>query len=93
MSPGSSTESYPAFAHIGLRENPGKNLNQDVEVKAWGGNKRGIEEEEEDEEEEEGNRKKDRDRNKAETSSKERSEPATAEDIAMLVDTIKNVGR
>ncbi|KAJ4448432.1 hypothetical protein ANN_10448 [Periplaneta americana] len=29
MSLGSSTESYPAFAHIGLRENPGKNLNQD----------------------------------------------------------------
>ncbi|KAJ4452294.1 hypothetical protein ANN_03814 [Periplaneta americana] len=28
MSPGSSTESYLAFAHIGLRENPGKNLNQ-----------------------------------------------------------------
>ncbi|KAJ4429498.1 hypothetical protein ANN_21667 [Periplaneta americana] len=28
MSPGSSIESYPAFAHIGLRENPGKNLNQ-----------------------------------------------------------------
>ncbi|KAJ4448652.1 hypothetical protein ANN_00042 [Periplaneta americana] len=28
MSPGSSTESYPAFAHIGLRVNPGKNLNQ-----------------------------------------------------------------
>ncbi|KAJ4433619.1 hypothetical protein ANN_15929 [Periplaneta americana] len=28
MSPGSSTETYPAFAHIGLRENPGKNLNQ-----------------------------------------------------------------
>ncbi|KAJ4428326.1 hypothetical protein ANN_24345 [Periplaneta americana] len=28
MSPGSSTESYPAFAHIGLRENPGKSLNQ-----------------------------------------------------------------
>ncbi|KAJ4444715.1 hypothetical protein ANN_06512 [Periplaneta americana] len=28
MSPGSSTESYPAFAHIGLRENPAKNLNQ-----------------------------------------------------------------
>ncbi|KAJ4452162.1 hypothetical protein ANN_03680 [Periplaneta americana] len=27
-SPGSSTESYPAFAHIGLRENSGKNLNQ-----------------------------------------------------------------
>ncbi|KAJ4438114.1 hypothetical protein ANN_14053 [Periplaneta americana] len=25
---GSSTESYPAFARIGLRENPGKNLNQ-----------------------------------------------------------------
>ncbi|KAJ4432853.1 hypothetical protein ANN_21492 [Periplaneta americana] len=24
MSPGSSTESYPAFAHIGLRENPRK---------------------------------------------------------------------
>ncbi|KAJ4444296.1 hypothetical protein ANN_06088 [Periplaneta americana] len=24
MSPRSSTESYPAFAHIGLRENPGK---------------------------------------------------------------------
>ncbi|KAJ4428812.1 hypothetical protein ANN_25805 [Periplaneta americana] len=28
MSPGSNTESYPAFAHIALRENPGKNLNQ-----------------------------------------------------------------
>ncbi|KAJ4448881.1 hypothetical protein ANN_00272 [Periplaneta americana] len=28
MSPGSITESYPAFARIGLRENPGKNLNQ-----------------------------------------------------------------
>ncbi|KAJ4426676.1 hypothetical protein ANN_26474 [Periplaneta americana] len=28
MSPGSSTESYPAFAHIGLRENPEKILNQ-----------------------------------------------------------------
>ncbi|KAJ4439106.1 hypothetical protein ANN_15063 [Periplaneta americana] len=28
MSPGSSTDSYPAFARIGLRENPGKNLNQ-----------------------------------------------------------------
>ncbi|KAJ4447614.1 hypothetical protein ANN_09621 [Periplaneta americana] len=28
MSPGSSTERYPEFAHIGLRENPGKNLNQ-----------------------------------------------------------------
>ncbi|KAJ4448849.1 hypothetical protein ANN_00240 [Periplaneta americana] len=28
MSPGSNTESYPAFAHIELRENPGKNLNQ-----------------------------------------------------------------
>ncbi|KAJ4426866.1 hypothetical protein ANN_26665 [Periplaneta americana] len=28
MSPGSSTESYPAFAPIGLREKPGKNLNQ-----------------------------------------------------------------
>ncbi|KAJ4442481.1 hypothetical protein ANN_04067 [Periplaneta americana] len=28
MIPGSTTESYPAFAHIGLRENPGKNLNQ-----------------------------------------------------------------
>ncbi|KAJ4451111.1 hypothetical protein ANN_02551 [Periplaneta americana] len=24
----SNTESYPAFARIGLRENPGKNLNQ-----------------------------------------------------------------
>ncbi|KAJ4428581.1 hypothetical protein ANN_24625 [Periplaneta americana] len=28
MSPGSSTESYPVFARIGLRETPGKNLNQ-----------------------------------------------------------------
>ncbi|KAJ4425952.1 hypothetical protein ANN_27578 [Periplaneta americana] len=28
MSPGSSTESCPAFVRIGLRENPGKNLNQ-----------------------------------------------------------------
>ncbi|KAJ4434941.1 hypothetical protein ANN_23513 [Periplaneta americana] len=31
MSPGSSTESYPAFARIGLRENPGKNLNQSID--------------------------------------------------------------
>ncbi|KAJ4435372.1 hypothetical protein ANN_17986 [Periplaneta americana] len=31
MSPGSSTESYPAFARIGLRENPGKNVNQGEE--------------------------------------------------------------
>ncbi|KAJ4446475.1 hypothetical protein ANN_13171 [Periplaneta americana] len=28
MSPGSCTESYPAFAHIGLRKSSGKNLNQ-----------------------------------------------------------------
>ncbi|KAJ4434666.1 hypothetical protein ANN_23233 [Periplaneta americana] len=28
MNPGSNTESYPAYAPIGLRENPGKNLNQ-----------------------------------------------------------------
>ncbi|KAJ4441174.1 hypothetical protein ANN_11025 [Periplaneta americana] len=28
MSPGSSTESYPPFARIRLRVNPGKNLNQ-----------------------------------------------------------------
>ncbi|KAJ4439255.1 hypothetical protein ANN_07375 [Periplaneta americana] len=28
MSSGSSTESYPAFARVGLRENPGENLNQ-----------------------------------------------------------------
>ncbi|KAJ4445982.1 hypothetical protein ANN_12668 [Periplaneta americana] len=28
MSPGSSIKSYPVFARIGLRENPGKNLNQ-----------------------------------------------------------------
>ncbi|KAJ4447292.1 hypothetical protein ANN_09296 [Periplaneta americana] len=28
MSPESSTESYPAFARIALRENPGKNVNQ-----------------------------------------------------------------
>ncbi|KAJ4432584.1 hypothetical protein ANN_21207 [Periplaneta americana] len=33
MSPGSSTESYPTFARIELRENPGKNLNQVVAVK------------------------------------------------------------
>ncbi|KAJ4432001.1 hypothetical protein ANN_20615 [Periplaneta americana] len=33
MSPGFSTESYPAFARIGLRENPGKNLNQILEKK------------------------------------------------------------
>ncbi|KAJ4451263.1 hypothetical protein ANN_02724 [Periplaneta americana] len=32
MSPGSSTESYPAFARIGLRENPGKNLNQTFDM-------------------------------------------------------------
>ncbi|KAJ4450373.1 hypothetical protein ANN_01794 [Periplaneta americana] len=35
MSPGSRTESYPAFARIGLRENPGKNLNQ-VDVRLRG---------------------------------------------------------
>ncbi|KAJ4432648.1 hypothetical protein ANN_21271 [Periplaneta americana] len=35
MSPGSSTESYPAFACIGLRENPGKNLNQTIPL--WSG--------------------------------------------------------
>ncbi|KAJ4446231.1 hypothetical protein ANN_12925 [Periplaneta americana] len=28
LSPGSSTDSYPAFAHIGLRENHARNLNQ-----------------------------------------------------------------
>ncbi|KAJ4447549.1 hypothetical protein ANN_09556 [Periplaneta americana] len=28
MGPGSSTENYPAFASIGMRENLGKNLNQ-----------------------------------------------------------------
>ncbi|KAJ4430396.1 hypothetical protein ANN_22612 [Periplaneta americana] len=28
MNPGSSTESYPAFPRVGLRENHGKNLNQ-----------------------------------------------------------------
>ncbi|KAJ4446969.1 hypothetical protein ANN_13671 [Periplaneta americana] len=33
MIPRSSTESYPAFAHIGLRENPGKNLNQRREIR------------------------------------------------------------
>ncbi|KAJ4449695.1 hypothetical protein ANN_01099 [Periplaneta americana] len=30
MSPGSSSGSYPAFARIGLRENPGRNLNQET---------------------------------------------------------------
>ncbi|KAJ4446013.1 hypothetical protein ANN_12699 [Periplaneta americana] len=35
MSPGSSTESYPAFAHLGLRENPGKNLNQISNENLW----------------------------------------------------------
>ncbi|KAJ4440741.1 hypothetical protein ANN_08965 [Periplaneta americana] len=30
MSLGSNTVSYPAFAHVGLRENPGKNLNQEM---------------------------------------------------------------
>ncbi|KAJ4442228.1 hypothetical protein ANN_12094 [Periplaneta americana] len=33
MSPGSSTDSYPAFFHIRLRENPGKNLNQRREIR------------------------------------------------------------
>ncbi|KAJ4448691.1 hypothetical protein ANN_00081 [Periplaneta americana] len=32
MSPGSSTESYPAFARIGSRENPGKYLNKLVKI-------------------------------------------------------------
>ncbi|KAJ4449330.1 hypothetical protein ANN_00728 [Periplaneta americana] len=116
MSPGSSTESYPAFARIGLRENPGKTStrrNADnngtrstgVRKKASGDKKRnqesGSDREESSEkikgasvsgnlgcgsesvgrnkrgiEEEEGNKKKDRDRNKAETSSKERSLPS-----------------
>ncbi|KAJ4446684.1 hypothetical protein ANN_13381 [Periplaneta americana] len=31
MNPGSSTESYPAFAHIGLRENPGKTSTRHAE--------------------------------------------------------------
>ncbi|KAJ4441275.1 hypothetical protein ANN_11129 [Periplaneta americana] len=31
-SPGSNTESYPAFGHFGLWENPGKNLNQNVQL-------------------------------------------------------------
>ncbi|KAJ4427520.1 hypothetical protein ANN_25168 [Periplaneta americana] len=36
MSPGSNTVSYPAFAHIGLRENSGKNLNQVLyEAETW----------------------------------------------------------
>ncbi|KAJ4429788.1 hypothetical protein ANN_21992 [Periplaneta americana] len=34
MSPGSNTESYPAFAHIGLRENPGKTSTRRLE---WAG--------------------------------------------------------
>ncbi|KAJ4444645.1 hypothetical protein ANN_06441 [Periplaneta americana] len=33
MSPGSSTESYPAFARIGLRENPGKTSTRPERVK------------------------------------------------------------
>ncbi|KAJ4434083.1 hypothetical protein ANN_16403 [Periplaneta americana] len=37
MSPGSSTESYPAFARIRLRENPGKDLNQ-VTCPNWDSN-------------------------------------------------------
>ncbi|KAJ4443948.1 hypothetical protein ANN_05737 [Periplaneta americana] len=32
MSPGSSIESYPAFAGIGLKENPGKNVNQQAVI-------------------------------------------------------------
>ncbi|KAJ4428099.1 hypothetical protein ANN_24113 [Periplaneta americana] len=32
MSPGSSTESYPAFARIGLKENPGKISTSSFEV-------------------------------------------------------------
>ncbi|KAJ4447973.1 hypothetical protein ANN_09983 [Periplaneta americana] len=51
------------------------NLGCESESVGGGINKRGIEEEER-------NRRKVRDRNKAETNSKERSEPATAEDIA-----------
>ncbi|KAJ4448857.1 hypothetical protein ANN_00248 [Periplaneta americana] len=41
MSPGSSTESYPAFARIGLRENPGKTSTRFQSLKLknafWGG--------------------------------------------------------
>ncbi|KAJ4429804.1 hypothetical protein ANN_22008, partial [Periplaneta americana] len=33
MSPGSSTESYPAFARIGLRANPGKTSTRFLGVK------------------------------------------------------------
>ncbi|KAJ4432184.1 hypothetical protein ANN_20800 [Periplaneta americana] len=47
MSPGSSTESYAAFARIGLRENPGENLNQATCpdrscVRAWVGSPFGL---------------------------------------------------
>ncbi|KAJ4443702.1 hypothetical protein ANN_05377 [Periplaneta americana] len=35
MGPGSNTGSYPAFAHIGLRENPGKNLNQNMNFTSY----------------------------------------------------------
>ncbi|KAJ4427487.1 hypothetical protein ANN_25135 [Periplaneta americana] len=37
MGPGSSTESYPVFEHIGLRENPRENLNQ-VTFPNWDSN-------------------------------------------------------
>ncbi|KAJ4442534.1 hypothetical protein ANN_04121 [Periplaneta americana] len=39
MSPGSSTESYPAFARIGLRENPGKNSTRNIKTRRlrWAG--------------------------------------------------------
>ncbi|KAJ4452011.1 hypothetical protein ANN_03524 [Periplaneta americana] len=40
MSPASSTESYPAFAHTGLRENPGKNHNQNKVLRKIFGAKR-----------------------------------------------------
>ncbi|KAJ4432607.1 hypothetical protein ANN_21230 [Periplaneta americana] len=37
MSPQPNTDSYPAFAHTVLRENPGKNLNQEAEsrIESW----------------------------------------------------------
>ncbi|KAJ4433752.1 hypothetical protein ANN_16064 [Periplaneta americana] len=35
MSPGSSTESYPEFAHFELRENPGKTSTRRIDITAY----------------------------------------------------------
>ncbi|KAJ4428760.1 hypothetical protein ANN_25753 [Periplaneta americana] len=43
MSPGSNTVSYPVFAHIGLRENPGKKPQPEYAIRKVQDNRQGLE--------------------------------------------------